>query len=102
MIYCHDINGVFKRQTQDQIPTESTVFIDYSQGRPKAVLLHNEIFEPSIPIAHSVHLKETYDEMKILLEGTEYNVQHWGICGDLKMTGMLKGMQERFTKFCCF
>ena len=70
--------------------------------KSKAVLLHNEISEPSIPIAHSVHLKETYNEMKILLEGKEYNVEQWGNCGDLKMTGMMKGMQGRFTKFCCF
>ena len=39
--------------------------------------------------------------MKILLEAIQYNVHQWNICGDLKVTGMLMGMQGRFTKFCC-
>ena len=34
----------------------------------KAVLLHNGNILPSIPIAHSVHLKETYKNKEILMK----------------------------------
>ena len=102
MNYCHDINGVFKGMFQEQNPSEWWGFIRYSQQSLKAVHLHNENSQPSTLIAHSVHLKQTHDEMKILLQAIQYNVQEWGICGDLKMTGMLMEMQAGFTKFCCF
>ena len=51
-----------------QIPSEWWVFIDCSQRSLKSVVLLNENCKASIPIVHSVHLKETYYEMKILLE----------------------------------
>ena len=88
MIYCHDINGAFKGLIHEQNPSEWRGFIHYSQQSLKAVPLHNENSNPSTLIAHSVHLKQTHDEMKILLQAIQYNVQEWGICGDLKMTGM--------------
>jgi hypothetical protein len=65
----------FKRLIQDQNPSERWVLIDHSQRSPKAVPLHNENSKPSIRIAHSVHLKESYDEMKKLLEAIQWNVQ---------------------------
>ena len=102
MIYCHDINGAFKGLIHEQNPSEWRGFIHYSQQSLKAVPLHNENSQPSTLIAHSVHLKQTHDEMKILLQAIQYNVQEWGICGDLKMTGMLMGIQGGFTKICCF
>ncbi|GFG35938.1 hypothetical protein Cfor_02909 [Coptotermes formosanus] len=40
--------------------------------------------------------------MKILLGAIQYNVRQWNICGYLKVTGMLMGMQGGFAKFCCF
>ncbi|GFG39905.1 hypothetical protein Cfor_09074 [Coptotermes formosanus] len=40
--------------------------------------------------------------MKTLLQAIQYNVHQWNICGDLKVTGTLMGMQGGFTKFCCF
>ncbi len=63
--------------------------------------MHNGNIKPCIPIAHSVHLTETYD-MKILLEAIQYSTYQWNICGDLKVIGMLMGMQGDFTKYCCF
>jgi len=76
MIYCRDINGVFKGLIQEQYSSEWRVFIDYSQRSVQAVL-HDENSKTSIPFVHSVHLKETYDEMKLLLEEIQYNVQKW-------------------------
>jgi len=77
MIYCHDISGVFKGLIQEKHSIEWRIFIDYSQRSLQAILLHDENSKPSIPFAHSVHLKETYDEIKILLEAIQYNVQQW-------------------------
>ena len=91
MFCCSDTNGVFRRLIHEQTPLEWRVFIDCSQQSLKAVL-HNENSKPSIPIAHSVHLKETYDEIKLLLEAIQYNVQQRGICGELRMIVMLMGM----------
>jgi hypothetical protein len=64
--------------------------------------LHNGNIKPSIPIAHSVHLRETYTNMEVLLETIKYTTHNWNICGDLKVIGMLMGLQGGFTKYCCF
>ncbi len=55
-----------------------------------------------IPIAHSVHLKESYDNIELLLEAIKYSEYQWSLCGDLKVIGLLMGMQAGFTKYCCF
>ncbi len=78
------------------------MFIDSSHRSLKGVLLHNGNIKPCIPIAHSIHLTETYYNMKILLEAVQYSTYQWNICGDLKVIDMLMGMQGGFTKYCCF
>jgi hypothetical protein len=40
--------------------------------------------------------------MNILLESVQYKVHRWKIYGDLKVNGMLMGMQGGFTNFCRF
>ena len=44
-----------------------SLFVDSSARSLKAVLLHNGNKYPSIPIAHSVHLKEGCENLKHLL-----------------------------------
>ena len=86
-------------------PTQSlreASFIDSSKRSLKAVLWHNGNRYPNISIPHSVHLKESYDNMELLLEADIYNQYQWSLCGDLKVTGLLMGMQVGFTKYCCF
>lgn len=102
LCYCHDINGLFTGLSQNHVAAEWRLFIDASQRSLKAVLLHIGNCKPSIPIGHSVHLKESYDNMKVLLEAIDYKSHQWKICGDLKVIGMLMGMQGGFTKYCCF
>jgi len=68
MVCCHDTNGVFSGLIHKQTALEWRVFIDRSQRSLKAVVLLNENCKTLIQIVHSVHLKETYDEMKILLQ----------------------------------
>ena len=40
--------------------------------------------------------------MELLLESIKYNEYQWILCGDLKVIGLLMGMQAGFTKYCCF
>ena len=49
-----------------------------------------------------MHLKEFYGSIEILLNAIKYSNYKWKICGDLKVIGILMGMQGRFTKHCCF
>jgi hypothetical protein len=68
----------------------------------KAVLLHNGNYNPSVPIAHVTEMTETYDTMKMLLERIKYGESKWSICGDLKVLGLLLGLQSGYTKYSCF
>jgi hypothetical protein len=102
LVFCHGSSGLFNGLKQKYSPSDWWLFIDSYQRNLIAVLLHNGNSKPSIPIARSAHLKETYDKMKLLLEAIRYNVYQWNICGDLKVTGLLTGRQRGFAKFCCF
>jgi len=102
LVFWHESRGLFKGLKQEHNPSDWRLFIYSSQRSLKAVLLHNGNSKPSIPIAHSVHLKETYDKMKLLLEAIRYNVHQWNVCGDLKVIDMFMGRREGFAKFCCF
>jgi hypothetical protein len=59
-------------------------FVDSSKFSLKVVLLHNGNIHPSIPIAHSVHMKETYENMYLLLKGINYSKYGWKIGRDRK------------------
>jgi hypothetical protein len=83
-------------------PLDWRLFIDLSKLSLKAVLVHNGNTLPSIPVGHSVHNKESYENMKILMEAINYDKSQWHICGDLKVIAALLGLQQRFTKYCFF
>lgn len=83
-------------------PDEWRLFIDSSKASLRAVLLHNLNQNASVPVAHAVGMKETYDSMKILLKLTNYAYHNWRICGDLKVIGLLLGIQLGYTKHMCF
>ena len=72
--------------------TEWRLFIDSSKLSLKAVLLHTGNCLPSVPIGHADHMKETYINMKVLLNSINYNEQKWKVCGDLKVIAILLGM----------
>ena len=83
-------------------PCEWRLFIDSSSRSLKAVLLHNTNKCPSIPLAHSVHMKEKYQNIKILLSALKYDQYKWEVIGDFKMVAFLVGLQGGFTKFQCY
>ena len=47
-------------------------------------------------------MKETYQNMRILLQSIKYEDHKWHICADLKVVALLTGLQSGFTKYCCF
>ena len=69
----------------NHIPLDWRLFIDSSKLSLKAVLLYNGNTLPSIPVGHSVHNKETYENMKILMEDINYDKSKWQICSGLKV-----------------
>jgi hypothetical protein len=78
------------------------LFINSSNLSLKSDLLHNGNTLPSIPVGHSVHNMESYENMTILIETINYEKFKWQICGDLKVFVLLIGLQKGFTKYCCF
>jgi predicted nucleic acid-binding Zn ribbon protein len=66
------------------------------------VLLHNGNKFASIPVAHSTHLKETYENLQTVSKKIKYHKHEWSLCGDLKVSGVLLGQQGGNTKFPCF
>jgi len=75
------------------------------------ILISSTCFEPQVrlcnkfsfvPLAYATNMKETYQNLKILLEKIQYDKYCWTICWDLKVIALLMSLQLRYTKFCCF
>jgi hypothetical protein len=47
-------------------------------------------------------MKESYENMKLLLEKIQYGKYNWNICGDLKVTALSLGLELGCSKFYCF
>jgi hypothetical protein len=102
LCFCSDISGLFKVICFPHRPQDSRLFIDSSTRRHNAVLLHNGNQHPSIPVAYSVHLKEDYGNIKLLLQKVNYGGYQWDICGDFKMPGILLSLQGGYTEYSWF
>lgn len=102
LVFCNDVNGLMSQLGQNHVATEWRLFIDSSKTSLKGVLLHNGNKLPSLPLAYSADLKETYDVMKLMLEKLNYKEHKWPICADLKVVALLTGLQSGYTKYCCF
>lgn len=102
LCFCIDIEGLFSSLGCDYDPQEWRLFIDSSTLSLKAVLLHNGNAHPSIPVGYAAHMKETYENMEMLLKHIQYSKYNWNICGDLKVVALLLGLQLGYTKYCCF
>ena len=85
---------------QQYEPSECRLFIDANKTSLKAVLLHNGNKKPSVPIADSTKTKETYEKMKQLLACIRYDTHQWRVFGDLKVIGLLLGLQIDILSTC--
>ena len=102
LVYCNNICAVMDVLDHEHKTTEWRLFIDSSKTSLKIVLLHNGNKFPSVPIAYATNMKETYENLKILLEKIQYDKYCRTICCDLKVIALLMGLQLSYTKFCCF
>ena len=77
LVACTDIDGLMQAVNINHNPLDQRLYIDSSQLSLKAVLLHNGNTPPSIPVGHSVHNKDSYENMKILMEAINYDKFKW-------------------------
>lgn len=96
LVICIEIDGLMSALNISHKSEEWRVFIDSSQLSLKAVFLHNGNMLPSIPVGHAVHMKETYDDMKLRLDCTNYEKYKWQLCGDLNVIAILFGPQQGY------
>ncbi|GBM73724.1 hypothetical protein AVEN_251167-1 [Araneus ventricosus] len=102
IIFCNDVDSLFKALGLQHNPQEWRLFIDSSKVSLKAVLLHNGNKHPSISVGYAVHMKETYETFKHMLSSIEYSKHSWRICADLKVIAVLVELQAGCTKCFCF
>jgi len=48
-----------------------------------------------------VYNKDSYENMKILMEAIKHDKFKWQFCGDLKVIALLHRLKQGFTKYCC-
>ena len=86
----HDIKGLFDTVGIPCNTSDWRLFIDRSSKILKAVLLHNTNQWPSIPLAHSVHMKKEHQNVKILLSALKYEQFNWEV---IKGKGKVGGLR---------
>ena len=53
----------------------------------------------SVPLVHIVNMKESYENIKLLLEKIQHEKHDWNVCGFI---AVLPGLQLGNAKFCRF
>ena len=91
LLFHDNIEGLITTMGTSYILLEWRVFIDSSKRSMKYVLLHNGNKLAFIPIGHSIQMKETYENIKTILDRIKYVEHQWIICGNLNIVSMLLG-----------
>jgi len=73
LVTCTDIDGLTQTLSINHNPLDWRLFTDSSKLSLKVLLLHNGNTLPSIPVGHSVHNKESYENINILTEAINYD-----------------------------
>lgn len=100
--YCNNVTRLFFLLNYPYKPEEWRLFIDSSSSGLKVVLLHNGNKQPSVPLAYSKVHKETNEVMELILDKLYYEHHKWLICSDLKVVGLLMGIQGGNCSYPCF
>jgi len=73
LVACNDIDGLMQTVNINRNPLGWRLFTDSSTLSLKAVPLHSGNTLPSIPVGHSMHNKESYENMNILMDAINYD-----------------------------
>jgi len=73
LIACTDIDGLMQTLNINHNLLSWRLFTDSSQLSLKAVPLHSGNTLPSIPVGHSVHNKESYENINLLMDAINYD-----------------------------
>jgi len=68
LVYCNDVCGLMEDLQLQYSREQWGLFIDSSKVSLKAVLKHNGNKHPSMPLAHAVHMKESYTNIQGFLK----------------------------------
>ena len=93
LVYCSDIPGLMHEFGIEYEKDAWRLFIDSSERSLKTVLLHYDDKYASVPIGHSVHLKESYENIQLILTKVKYSDHKWMIFGGLKVICMVLKQQ---------
>ena len=96
----HD--GLSKALKSEHHFNEWRLFIDSSKASVKVVILNYGNEKSSISLVRAIALKETIETIELILRLINYFAYNRHICGDLKVVGLLFGMQMGYTKHQCF
>ena len=101
--YCQDIQGLLERMgVEEYLPGEWRLLVDSNKRSRKCVPLYNGNEYSPAPIGYSIHVKEKYEEIKMILNILKYQEHNWIICVDLKIVNFLLGQHSGYTKYPCF
>jgi hypothetical protein len=103
LVFCMDIRNLLHQlEKREYDPSTWRLYKKKKKRSVKAVLLYNSNVLASIPFADSTKLSESYETLKLVLEKIKYHEHVWQKCGDLKVIGLLQGVQRGYTKCSCF
>ena len=72
-VYCQDIQGLLERMGGEKyLPGERRHFVGSNKRSIKCALLYNGNEYSPVPIGHSIHVKEKYEEIKMVLDLLKY------------------------------
>ena len=67
VVYCSDVCSVMEVLGHEYNTDQWRLFIDSSKVSLQLVLLYSGKGFPSVPLAHAANIKESYENMKLLL-----------------------------------
>ena len=95
LVYCKGVPRLIISFSIEYKDNNWRLLIDSSKRSLKTVLLHNGSKYASVPVAHSVHLKDCYENLNLILTKLSYQNDGRTICDDLKVISILLGQQCR-------
>ena len=82
-------------------PNNWRLFLDSFKDSFKCVILYNSNVCVTVPIGHSVYLREKHYEIKTVTDLLKYYKHNRTICVHLKIVNLLLGQQRGFTNYPC-